>query len=863
MKPKTAEASVANHFNSELKAMEIGVSLESEPLNDQIDFALNEYYSKSGNKGGNKPDAKLLKSDSFGNYYPILIEYKSGFNKMVKLDDDSFPDLSRFDHIKNFAVNGAIHYAKAVILYTYYPDVIAIGAVGEKNKKGEFEGKIEVWWVSKENYTKGQKVGEYSDFSFLAPKHFDKFIEKTKNSFLSQEEKDKIRQKTEAEMEIALKKLNNDIYKNELNIEADTKLHLIVASIIASLIIPNKVKPLTKNDLKSENEINYRDGEKILRKIISFLREKGLLPEKQKSLINILKPSLEDDALNFPENGESRIRKIFVKVIDNIGYFFKNGLEIDFAGKLFNEMYSWLGFSEDKKNDVVLTPPYVAKLLVKLARVNQDSYVWDFASGSGGLLVAAMNEMIADATQKAKSPKELETKKTKIKKQQLLGIEILPKVHMLAILNMIIMGDGSSSLLKGDSLEFVNEKNFPANAFILNPPYSTAGNGMVFVKKALSMMKNGYAAIIIQSSAGSGKAREYNVEILKKNTLLASIKMPIDLFIGKSSVQTHIYVFQVGQSHHKDYQVKFIDFSDDGYKRTNRKKASINLVDSNNATARYQELVNLVNIGEHKLDLIGKNNYFTDVIDPLNGGDWNKTKQVDLKPSIADFKKSIGDFLIWEIAEIIKKTEIGLEKAEVSLVEKIQWGEFKIGDLFTVSSSKKIIHANKVQIYDKQIPNSYPYVVRQSKNNGIKGYIKEDPKFLNPKNTISFAQDTFFSFFQKQEYFTGNNIKILKYKNSEEISQKSLLFIATTIQKAIDKFDWGINSSKESVLNTKFLLPVINGKIDFDFIELFTKQLEVAHLWKLKTDLLAELKTYSVASALDSSKLQTDKEKLK
>lgn len=135
------------------------------------------------------------------------------------------------------------------------------------------------------------------------------------------------------------------------------------------------------------------------------------------------------------------------------------------------------------------------------------------------------------------------------------------------------------------------------------------------------MMKNGYAAIIIQSSAGSGKAREYNVEILKKNTLLASIKMPIDLFIGKSSVQTHIYVFQVGQSHHKDYQVKFIDFSDDGYKRTNRKKASINLVDSNNATARYQELVNLVNIGEHKLDLIGKNNYFTDVIDPLNGGD--------------------------------------------------------------------------------------------------------------------------------------------------------------------------------------------------------------------------------------------------
>lgn len=60
-------------------------------------------------------------------------------------------------------------------------------------------------------------------------------------------------------------------------------------------------------------------------------------------------------------------------------------------------MYGWLGFSQDKLNDVVLTPSYVAKLLVKLARVDRNSYVWDFATGSAGLLVAAMNEMLIDA----------------------------------------------------------------------------------------------------------------------------------------------------------------------------------------------------------------------------------------------------------------------------------------------------------------------------------------------------------------------------------------------------------------------------------------------------------------------------------
>lgn len=78
-------------------------------------------------------------------------------------------------------------------------------------------------------------------------------------------------------------------------------------------------------------------------------------------------------------------------------------------------MYSWLGFTQDKLNDVVLTPTYVSSLLVKLARVNKDSYVSDFATGSAGLLVAAMNEMLIDAKNSIKSPDELYQKELKIK----------------------------------------------------------------------------------------------------------------------------------------------------------------------------------------------------------------------------------------------------------------------------------------------------------------------------------------------------------------------------------------------------------------------------------------------------------------
>ncbi|MDU7538062.1 MAG: restriction endonuclease subunit M, partial [Peptostreptococcaceae bacterium] len=181
------------------------------------------------------------------------------------------------------------------------------------------------------------------------------------------------------------------------------------------------------------------------------------------------------------------------------------------------------------------------------------------------------------------------------------------------------------------------------------------GNGMVFVEKALSMMDKGFAAIIIQNSAGSGKAIDYNKKILERNTLLASIKMPIDLFIGKSSVQTNIYVFRVGEAHQKDDIVKFIDFTNDGYTRTNRKKASNNLKDTDRAKERYQEVVDLVRYGKSKLNIFTEKEYYEGTIDPKNGADWNQSAPMDTRPTLDDFKKTVADYLAWEVSNLIKR----------------------------------------------------------------------------------------------------------------------------------------------------------------------------------------------------------------
>lgn len=665
---KSIEPNIADIANGWLKKYNLDYKLEQEELNPEIDKALDDYFSKNGGSGGNRPDAKLLLQDKYNNYYPILIEYKGYKGKLVKLDangqveNKTAKNEPHFKNINSYAVNGAVHYANALLHFTNYTDIIAIGMTGYKNENGNIEKQIGVYYVSKSNFGAGQNVGNYSDFSFLKKENFNNFIDKVKTLSLTQDEIDKLKEQREREITASLVKLNNDIYQNEKGLGENDRVYLVAASIIATIGIPGKVAPLEKSDLKSSAEEGNTDGDIMVRKITAFLSKKDLPKDKRELIVRTLQNTLTTENINKAENGESQLKRVFTKIVDDLGIYYKIGLTTDFTGKLFNEMYGWLGFSQDKLNDVVLTPSYVATLLVRLARVNKDSYVWDFATGSAGLLVAAMNEMLIDAKNTITSPDELAEKSVKIKAEQLLGLELLPSVYMLAILNMILMGDGSSNILNKNSLTdfngnygFGKNKNkFPADAFVLNPPYSANGNGMNFVEKALGMMNKGYAAIIIQNSAGSGKATEYNKRILKNNTLLASIKMPIDLFIGKSSVQTNIYVFRVHEAHNKDDIVKFIDFSNDGYTRTNRKKASCNLKDTDHAKERYEELVNLVRFGKSKLNFFTEAEYYEGTIDPENGADWNQSAPIDTRPTIEDFKKTVSDYLAWEVSNLLK-----------------------------------------------------------------------------------------------------------------------------------------------------------------------------------------------------------------
>ncbi len=244
---KSIEPNITELGNSWLKSHNLDYKLEQESLNTEIDKALSDYFTKNGGSGANRPDTKLLLQDKNGNYFPVLIEYKGLKGKLEKSDSNGVIENKtsknepHFKNINSYAVNGAVHYANALLHHTSYVDIIAVGMTGYKTEAGEIRHQIGVYYVSKNNLGGGQKVAEYSDFSFLSSEHFNEFINTVNKLTLSQAELEKLKAQREQEIDTSLVKLNNDIYRDEKGLGENDRVYLVAASIIATLGIPNKV----------------------------------------------------------------------------------------------------------------------------------------------------------------------------------------------------------------------------------------------------------------------------------------------------------------------------------------------------------------------------------------------------------------------------------------------------------------------------------------------------------------------------------------------------------------------------------------------------------------------------------------------
>lgn len=66
----------------------------------------------------------------------------------------------------------------------------------------------------------------------------------------------------------------------------------------------------------------------------------------------------------------------------------------------------------------------------------------------------------------------------------------------------------------------------------------------------------------------------------------------------------------------------------------------------------------MVRFGKTKLNILTESEYYEGHIDPNNGADWNQSAKIDTKPTIQEFKKTVSDYLSWDITTLLGQNSV-------------------------------------------------------------------------------------------------------------------------------------------------------------------------------------------------------------
>ena len=266
---------------------------KTEAINSEIDFALEKAPSKQGGSGKNYPDIKYLLTSDNSRRIPVMIEVKGKKGDLIKVNEKGEVDNlkknldSNFQNIAKYAVNGAIHYANAILNYAEsYKEVLAVGVNGYE-EAGDTIHEVDVWYISKDNLFVPKHVGSYEDISFLLEKNAKEFVEKLDTLALTSEELEERKLALEDDIERKLKALNQSLH-DEQNILVGKRVQLVAGLIMAGLGADG-VQPLRIEDLAGREDEENNDGQVVMSKIRMYLGHKKLPEEKIEMITNILK----------------------------------------------------------------------------------------------------------------------------------------------------------------------------------------------------------------------------------------------------------------------------------------------------------------------------------------------------------------------------------------------------------------------------------------------------------------------------------------------------------------------------------------------------------------------------------------------
>ncbi|HAT75257.1 MAG TPA: restriction endonuclease [Flavobacterium sp.] len=181
-------------------------------------------------------------------------------------------------------------------------------------------------------------------------------------------------------------------------------------------------------------------------------------------------------------------------------------------------------------------------------------------------------------------------------------------------------------------------------------------------------------------------------------------------------------------------------------------------------------------------------------------------------------------------------------------MKNVEWGEFKLSDLFEIVSTKSL-DSNAIDFTKTGIN----FVGRTFENNGIQGKIQKRNFEPNKPFTITATVIGNYKYvkYQTEPYYCSQNINKLTPKSIiKKWNEKIAYYLMASLQKFVSLYDGQQGGYKlEDIKKHKIYLPTKNGKIDFEFMESFIAELEAERIAELEAYLLATgLKDYTLTA---------------
>lgn len=463
-------------------------------------------------------------------------------------------DAAKSKRTQRYAVDGALHYAKAL---SREFNVIAVGVSGETKKTVRISTYL---WPKNGTKPKELRAKDGAALNGFIP--WPDYIENA--TF------DPTVQKLRFDELMSFAADLHEFMRDHAKLTESEKPLLVSGTLIA---LRNKAFAASYG-LHSPAQL-----QKEWMRVIQEEIQRAEIPQAKKDNMTqpyssiAVHPELGKASKSYPKGA---LHELIDRLNSKVWPFISVYHDFDVVGQFYGEFLKYTG-GDKKALGIVLTPRHITELFALLANVTKDSKVLDICAGTGGFLISAMHHMFKTATTDAE--------RAKIRKHGLIGVEQQPNMFALGASNMILRGDGKANLYQGSCFdEAITRaiKQHECDIGMVNPPYSQSDSDLHelrFVKHMLDCLKPGGTGIAIVPMSCALSAKELGTDILRFHTLEAVMSMPDELFYPVGTI-TCIMVFTAHKAHETENRKTWFGYwKNDGYIKT-KHKGRIDMHDS-------------------------------------------------------------------------------------------------------------------------------------------------------------------------------------------------------------------------------------------------------------------------------------------